>query len=436
MKKVKLIVVMFTLLMGAATAIAITPSNTIDRALRRSASNYMRGVDSLSIDSSLPPIFFMPAVWVNFQYEPAFAGVPLDSTYGDKPQAVEMPWLDNAVATNRRMNLLAQRYMINNLDQVRYNFYTLPEPPKRYYAHTDPATMKITVDEFIPVEKMEANIAPVSIEKRHWIHGVKGSLQFSQAYISPNWYQGGNNNLNMLLNAVYQVKLNPVYHPNLLFENKVSYKLGVNSSPDDSLRNYNISEELFQINTKVGIKAARSWYYSMTMLLKTQFFHSYKSNTDDLKASFMSPGELNIGLGMTYNYLSKDKKVQFDVSISPLSYNLKTCFDSKINPTTFGIKEGHKALNSFGSSAEAKLAWQLARNVTWNSRLFVFSNYEYLQGDWENSFNFALNSYFSTQIYLHLRYDSHAPRIDDSKWHRWQLKEILSFGFAYSFGLI
>lgn len=436
MKKVKLIVVWIALLTAVGATAATTSSNTIDRALRRSAGDYMRGVDSLAIDSSLPPIFFMPAVWINFQYEPEFVGVPLDSTYGDKPQAVEMPWLDNAVATNRRMNLLAQRYMINNLDQVKYNFYTLPEPPKRYYAHTDPATMKITVDEFIPVEKMEANIAPVSIEKRHWIHGVKGSLQFSQAYISPNWYQGGNNNLNMLLNAVYQVKLNPVYHPNLLFENNVSYKLGVNSSPDDSLRNYNISEELFQINTKVGIKAARSWYYSMAMLLKTQFFHSYKSNTDDLKASFMSPGELNIGLGMTYNYLSKDKKVQFDVSISPLSYNLKTCFDSKINPTTFGIKEGHKALNSFGSSAEAKLAWQLARNVTWNSRLFVFSNYEYLQGDWENTFNFALNSYFSTQIYLHFRYDSHAPRIDDSKWHRWQLKEILSFGFAYSFGLI
>ncbi len=410
-------------------------STTIDQALRRSTSRYLQSVDYPKCPA-LPSTFFMPAVWINYTYETPYEPLALDSIYGPRPERVSMPLIDGDVVRYRNMYLLVQRYMINHLDQVLYNFETLPEPPKRYYAHTDPATMKITVDEYITVDKIEADITPLQVDKRHWMHGMKGSVQFSQAYISPNWYQGGNNNLNMLLNAIYQIKLNPAYHPKLMFENTVQYKLGINSAPEDTLRDYNISEELFQINTKVGIKAARNWYYSLALLLKTQFFHSYKSNTNDLTASFMSPGELNLGLGMTYNYVSEDKRVQFDMSISPLTYNLKTCIDDRINPATFGIKEGHKTANSFGSSAEAKLAWQLARNVTWSSRLFAFSNYEYLQGDWENTFNFAINSYFSTQIQVHLRYDSHSPSIANSQWHLWQMKEILSFGFSYALGLI
>lgn len=445
MKKVKLILALMAIC-ASVTAVADDSipnykseepealSTTVDQALRRSTSQYMRSVTPADT-TPLPSIFFMPSVWINFQYDTPYRPLSLDSASTVK-EHVDMPLIDGDVKRFRDMYLLGQRYMIANLDCVRYNFASLPEPPKRYYAHTDPATMKITVNEYIPVDEIEADITPVEIDKRHWMHGVKGSLQFSQAYISPNWYQGGNNNLNMLLNAIYQVKLNPAYHPKLMFENTVQYKLGINSAPEDTLRSYNISEELFQINTKVGIKAARSWYYSLVMLLKTQFFNSYKSNSKDLTAAFMSPGELNIGLGMTYNYVSKDKRLQFDASISPLTYNLKTSINSRINPATFGIKEGHKAVNSFGSSAEAKLAWKLVRNITWNSRLFVFSNYEYLQGDWENTFNFAINSYFSTQIQVHLRYDSHSPSLANSQWHLWQMKEILSFGLSYTFGLI
>ena len=55
----------------------------------------------------------------------------------------------------------------------------------------------------------------------------------------------------------------------------------------------------------------------MSTQFKTQLLNNYKPNTTTLKAAFMSPGELNVGVGMTYNYTNPKKTVTFDASISP-----------------------------------------------------------------------------------------------------------------------
>lgn len=64
--------------------------------------------------------------------------------------------------------------------------------------------------------------------------------------------------------------------------------------------------------------------------------------------------------------------------------------------------------------------------------MFLFTNYDEFQGDWENTLNFAVNRFLSTQIYVHLRYDT-ASHQYDGHWRHWMLKEILSFGFRYAF---
>ena len=136
---------------------------------------------------------------------------------------------------------------------------------------------------------------------------------------------------------------------------------------------------------------------------------------------------------MTYNYANEKKTFSFDASISPLSYNLKSCINSRMHETDFGIPAGKKTTSDIGSSGEGKLKWQIAHNISLSSRLFVFTDYQYIQGDLENTLSFAINRFLSTQINVNMRYDSSSPRIPGSKWHKFQLKEILSFGFAYSF---
>ncbi len=409
-------------------------------------------VPPLEVDTTLdvsglmfPSYYYGPVVYdhyIIFDSVPQFPVPELKiSTKEPIPDSLQAPeprpvtaWVDDRLASAKKFWELRQRYMINHPDQVKYNTLFLPEPPKEYRAVVDPTKYTITIEE-ISVDKKKAmdDVPDAVIQRRNWIKSFAGSVQFSQAYISPNWYQGGNNNLNMLINLLYSVKLNPAFYPNLLFENTIQYKLGLNSAPDDSIRNYSISEDLFQVNSKFGVKAAKRWFYSVTAQFKTQLLHNYESNSRDLTAAILSPGELNVGLGMTYNYAAPSGKFTFDVSISPLSYNLKTLINSKMDPESYGLDPGHKTLSQYGSSAEAKMMVKISREITWNSRLFVFTDYHSAQGDWENTFDFALNRWISTKLYIHLRYDSTTPYTVDTRWHKWQLKEILSFGFSYTY---
>ncbi len=391
---------------------------------------------SIDVSSRLMPrLFYMPVV-----YKPYIVGRYVNDTIAPKPASPEytppaLParqWIDDEVARHNAMEARLQQFCASYPWVVRLNLESLPEPPKTYVATVDPASATIKVTE-VRVDLKEANKEVSSIEVRHknWLHSFEGSLQFSQAYNSPNWYQGGNNNLNLIGNFIWNVKLNPAFHPNLLFENTVQYKLAVNSAPDDTLRSYSISEDRFQINTKFGLKASHNWYYSVNMQFKTQLLQNHPTNSHSLTAAFLSPGELNLGLGMTYNYNSRDKKTSFNVSIDPLSYNMICYRDTRV--TAYKDK---KVLNQYGSNIEAKLTWKPAYNITYSSRLYTFTNYEYLQGDWEHTVSFAINRFLTTQIYVHLRYDSSTRKLEDTKWHRWQLKEILSFGFAYKFNSI
>lgn len=351
-------------------------------------------------------------------------------------------WLDDAMFHQAQVRQLRQRYMIANPRSVRYNERLLPEPPRKFHMEVDPMTAKLVFVEDVPViatppaQTLSPEIAGV-IKRRHWLRNFDAALQFSQAYVSPNWYQGGSNNLTMMLNLQYAVKLNQKYHPRLLCEMSVGYKLSVHGTPEDTLRNYNISEDLFQFTGKVGYKAWRNWFYSLTGTFKTQFFKNYEVNSTDLKAAFLSPSELNLGLGMTWDHQNPRKTFTVNASISPISWNMKTLINHDMNPEDYGIDPGRTVKHEFGSSGEVKMVWKLTYNITYTSRLFAFTNYKYAQGDWENTFNFAINRFLSTQLYVHLRYDSQTPRPEEgTRWHKWQVKEILSFGLNYNFATI
>ncbi|MDE6809417.1 MAG: DUF3078 domain-containing protein [Muribaculaceae bacterium] len=384
-------------------------------------------------DMRLPSRLFGPIVFTGYNLRDS-ASILNGLKNGNTDPAFS--WIDRQKSLQRRIDDMIASVTYNNPDLIPYIETLLPEPPKVYQAEIDPSKAQIVIKELETTKVVTDAPKPVEVERRNWLYNFNGSVQFSQAYVSPNWYQGGNNNLNMIVNAAYNIKLNEAFHPKFLFDNTIRYKLAMNSAPDDTLRNYSISEDLFQINTNFGVKASKHWYYSVTGTFKTQLLNNYATNTNNLKAAFLSPGELNIGVGMTYAYTNPKKTFDAKASIAPLSYNLKICTNDKIDPTLFGIKEGHHTDNQYGSSFEGTINWQLTYNIKYATRLFAFSDYNYFQSDWEHTLSFDINRFLSTQLYLHLRYDSQTPRLEDSRWHTWQVKEILSFGFSYKFATV
>ncbi|MDO4511480.1 MAG: DUF3078 domain-containing protein [Bacteroidales bacterium] len=344
-------------------------------------------------------------------------------------------WLDDEIADRDRVEKARYRTMLKSPATVPYNASNMREAPKEHVVTAKPSTNLLTIDtpkgdeEVLEMPEFEDRR---DIKRRNWLHTVQSSLHFTQAYISENWYQGGENNVNVLGDFQWNVSLNQKLHPKFLFDNTLRYKVGVMSAQSDSLRKYAINQDVFQFNSTFGYKAIKNWYYSTSLQFKTQLFKTYQSNTRNLKSALLSPAELNIGLGMTYNYKDKEGIKTLALSIAPLSYNMKYCRDiEQLNPVDFGIDAGKHFAHSFGSKLEAKLNWKLSANISWASRFYVYSNYEYVQGDWENTVDFSITRHLSTKIFVHVRYDKSRPY--NESWKYWQLKEILSFGLTYRF---
>lgn len=339
-------------------------------------------------------------------------------------------WLSDALTSYRIQDDFVYTYMIDNPSTIEYAYWDLPEPPVLL---PDEVSFKSYIRKLkLPEIEVEKAVIPEEvIKKKHWLHTFNTLLQFSQAYVSPNWYQGGNNYLALLFNLNWNVQLNQVYHPNLLFQSNFSYKLALSSNPKGQLHKYTISEDLLQYNLNAGIKAYGHWFYSFNLLFKTQLLNNYEEDSMVRTASFLSPGDLNAGLGMTYSYQNKYKTFQFTATISPLSYNLKTCISDKVDHEQFNILPSHKVKNEIGSNAEFNMSWDITSNISYKTRLFLFTDYSYFLSDWENTLSFSINKFLSTQVYVHLRYDTSSE--SSTAWKKFMMREILSFGLSYTF---
>ena len=313
----------------------------------------------------------------------------------------------------------------NNPQDVDFTNKSMPKAPK------NEKMSKKEKKEFVSIENLDTPSTSITTEApptpKLWKHGFVSSIQVSQAYISENWYQGGESNFNLISDQLYNVEYD---HNNILFTTSAQWKLGISTAPSDTVHDMSINDDLFQINSKLGIKAVKGWYYTVSVLFKTQLFNSYPANSTTRSSAFFSPGEFNVGVGMSYNKKIAPKKFETSVMLAPLSYNLKFSLDKDLAAKA-GIKDGKLYENQVGSSLEGTFKWEFYPNLTWTSRVFYFTDYKSALADIETGLNFVFNRFFSTRIYLQARFDDSIEANKDKKYM--QFKELLSFGFNYKF---
>ena len=282
-----------------------------------------------------------------------------------------------------------------------------------------------------PVIEMIPEDIPTEVmvqKPKFWTKKGDFYLQFMQNYVSDNWYKGGESNYS----AVGSLTLEANYDNKnkWKWDNKLELKLGFLRSSSDSLHKFKSNEDLIRLTSKAGLEAAKNWYYTLQLMAYTQFSRGLKSNDPKTYSDFMSPFNLNLGLGMDYKVATKNKRLTGTINFSPVSLNYRYV-DRLALSTSFGLDEGKHSMLELASNMTADLVWKMNDVATWKTRLYAYTSYKRAEIEWENTFELRVSKYITANFFLYPRFDDSSTYDDDLGY--WQFMEFCSVGFSYAF---
>jgi len=358
---------------------------------------------------------------------------PRENEYQDNYlKAKSMDSLRIVFQSNRYIRRLAQNILqnaeIEQIGEIEYDQKNLPEPEKLVY-QLDSKKPPTWVKPIVPgtmAKPDTRNLPKTPFDP--WRKFGYSKFQITQTYVSPNWSKGGESNMAGL--AQIYMEANYRDSKNVAFDNSLDAKIGLNTVSNDTLRNLNVSTDQLRILSKLGIRMYNDWYYTVSGEFTTQFLNNYKTNTWTMKSSLFSPAKLFIGLGIDYKKSNRKKGYDLSVLVSPLTVKMNYLYDiDNFKPSNYGIEEGKHFGKELGSKIAANLTWVFSEQVCWTSKFYYYTDFTYVDTDWENTLDMTLNNNFTTSIYVHLKADDRLDRAPGEPLV--QMQELFSFGMMY-----
>ncbi len=311
---------------------------------------------------------------------------------------------------------------LNNAGRLRTDLPQLPNVPI--------LLTETTEDIILPDVDVEA-VEPEVKKPNFWTFKGNGSLQFTQSYYSQNWYQGGETNYAMLSQLSAEANYNN--QRRVQWDNKFEAQLGFQTSETDQYHKFKATNNLLRLTSSLGIKAIGNWNYAAQLQLETQPYKSYKANSDEITAAFISPLYVRSSIGM--DYIIKKKRFEGKLHLAPLSYVITYVKRDELLER-YGINEGHHSKHEWGPNVEFTFTYHMWKNISWASRLYWFSNFHLTRIEWENTLNFTINKYLSAKLFLYPRFDDSSDKYRAGEDHDGtflMFKEWLSLGLNYDF---
>ena len=272
-----------------------------------------------------------------------------------------------------------------------------------------------------PKADLQVNMA---IEKPNfWNTKGSFSMQFTESYFSENWYQGGTNNLNML--STMSLEANYNNKRKVQWNNRLEARIGFYQNEGAEIQS---NQDLLRATSQLSLKAIYNWNYTVEAQGNTQMMQHFQSDKVTLQTRFLAPVDATFTVGMSYNKGFKKGSIQ--VFPGPLSYKITYVSVPEV-AARYNFEDGKSYRDDIGSKLEARFNYTLGKGISYSTRFYYFTGrYEYVQMDWENTFNFQVNKHLSAKFFFHARYDD--SREPHEKYKYIQFKEYLTFGLNYS----
>lgn len=411
--------------------------NKYNRLLDKMVAQYATEVENISADDTthVNPLYFRLFAPLTLYKSPVKQAIAVDSfptvTLEDSLRLA-------AMASGKDVRLL------NELDRVLLSTYLssptlvgLTESTLKANQRVSEEAMK-KISEGAKFDAPAAVVAPVIDVKpqtvaevvvqkpNFWVTKGSFSTQVTESFFSPNWYQGGINNLNLL--SMLTLEANYNNKRKVQWDNKLDARVGFYQNQGEDIQS---NQDLLRLTSKLNLKAIRSWNYAIEAQGNTQMMPHYNGSGSDrtLKSRFLAPADASFTIGMDYKKSFKNGSIS--IYPGPLSYKM-TYVAVKDLATSYGLEEGKRIRSDLGSKLEVNFDYKISKNISYKTRFYYFTGrYEYVQMDWENTFNFQVNKYISTKLFFHTRFDDLVDTPHDN-WKFFQFKQYLMFGLNYA----
>lgn len=264
-----------------------------------------------------------------------------------------------------------------------------------------------------------------------WQTGGLFSAGFNQVSLT-NWAAGGQGSISG--NAL--VNLSATYRKeSLVWNSTLDLGYGLMKQGDAGVIKTDDKVDLF---SKVGMNAAKDWYYSGLVNFKTQMTSGYDYPNDSIEISrFLAPGYLLAALGMDYQPGSS-----FSLFLAPLTGKVTIVNDQRLADLgAFGVDPGKKSRSEFGGYIRATYKRDITENIAFQTKADFFSNYldnpQEIDVNWETLLLMKVGRYLTVSFATHLIYDADIlfDTNDDGEGDssKVQLKQLLGVGLSYKF---
>ncbi len=265
-----------------------------------------------------------------------------------------------------------------------------------------------------------------------WKKGGLFNLNINQGSLS-NWSAGGEKfsfSLNAFLNVFAFYKKDKNY-----WDNSLDLAYGIVNTTSLGKRK---SSDRIDFTSKYGYALSKHLNVATLLNVRSQFARGFayaKTTNDDdtalLTSKTLMPAYILLSLGLDYKPAGN-----FSLFLSPATARWVIVADDLLAPL-YSVPVEKNARQEFGAFASANLLQKIGANMTFKSKMDLFSNYKSNPKNvdifWTNVLAAKITRYINFTLNFDMIYDDDTQNVNPAKGPAPQLLQLMGLGFAYNF---